>query len=209
MHMLSARDVVVPSEDWELFAESDESVQWRIADGLAVNVLRLKGPSPIPVDAAEATALYTAESAYNGGLPIEVEVIETRAGQVLRSIFKYPIPNRPHGIMIVGIGLLAWEDVHVRVHVEAVELGTTGTREALVFALEPEGFPIRNEQPIKVDSAEDLFEKMAESHRQASANPSDDPKWDDKFPHHPLTRVRAHQQQILSAISVNGMSPCG
>ena len=115
------------------FAGSDALTMhgWGFHATTAAQALRLKGPSPIPVDAAEATAFYTPESAYNGGLP------------------------------------------------------------------------------IKVDSAEDLFEKMAESHRQASANPSGDRKWDDKFPHHPLTRVRAHQQQILSTIAVNGMSPCG
>ena len=183
---------------------------WLVEDGLAVKVMRIAGKSPTPPTITEANAIYTQESQQNGGVLMELESVKTPAGMVLRSVFKCPMPNQPLGTMVVGIGLLAWPEVHVRVHVEAVELGTTGLREAGVMLLDPSAVTnATTTEPIHVHSGDELFKRMAQSRKQMKPHPGDDPKWDEKFPAHPLSRVRRCQGQVLASLRVDGMPMCG
>ncbi|MFT5683052.1 MAG: hypothetical protein ACI8RZ_003979 [Myxococcota bacterium] len=193
-------DLILPSAGWEPHEQTDAVRSWFGDDRVPVRALRVPDPSPVPIDLGVARAHYTAESGEMGGVLVELEVVEAAAGSVLRSVFKYPAPNNPMATYIVGILLLSWPDAHIRIHVEDMEHGTTGGREAAVMVILGDAWPKSDEPPVVVDSMEEMFERMAAARAQHRVLPSDDRTYDASFPHHPLSRVRALQAKILDAM---------
>jgi hypothetical protein len=77
--------------------------------------------------------------------------------------------------------------------------GATGAREAAVALLE--GLPKRaEEEPVVLSSMEEFVQRA----RAAPVRrlPSDDERYDEAFPDHPLSKVRALQAHILGSLVV-------
>lgn len=187
-------DVELPSGGWRALDEPDPTSHlWMTPAQVAVRLVRVDSPSQIPMDLDGARAGYVRDSGQLGGALIEVESVDTSAGTVLRSVFKYAAPNNPRAMYCVGVVLLSYDDVHLRVHTEAMETGTTGGREAAVMVTLGDGWK------TSVPTGDGLVR-----------NPADDAQWDASFPDHPLSRVRAEQRRILEALAVNNAPrPCG
>src|SRR5262249_30565705 len=79
---------------------------------------------------------------------------------------------------------------------------TTGVREAAVMAIEGDRWPKRvAEEPIVVKGVEDMFERMRA--QPLRAIPSDDEKYDQMFPDHPLAKVRRRMNEVVSTLKVS------
>ena len=195
----------LPSAEWELNYKDDSSISWMALDKVAVRVICLSGSSPVPEDLPGATKFYEIESKENGGVLIEAEFVSTEAGRVFRSVHKYQSPENPLNAYIVGIILLTWKKFHIRIHTEAIELGSTGGREAgvaLVNTDQPPEPPVESEEV----TTKQLFDKLRAG--RIAASPSDAAKWDRAFPQHPLSRVRSIQTHIIGTMTTD-LPPSG
>ncbi len=193
--MTTLDDLELPTADWTPHTSDATSRTWWGPTGVAIRLLQIPGPSPIPLDLARARAQYVAESATMGGALIDLQRVRTGVGPVLRSVFKYRSPQNPRAIYYVGILLIPRHDVHFRLHTEAVEHGITGAREAAVLVMHPELWP-------QVEPTRDV----PPGDPPLRVIPSDEPRFDAVFPDHPLSRVRAQQREILPALRRRGAS---
>jgi hypothetical protein len=165
----------------------------------------------------KAREFYGAQCASFKGAMLDLDVLTVDKVELLRGLFKYrsPAPNSM-GIMYVGIIWIPFANFHFQINIEAMEQGTTGMREAAIGVLSPEDYPNpealknypvpkidENAEPIKVSSMEEMFALMRE--RPLIRIISDDPQFDQMFPSHPLTLVRARMGRVIDTLKIDKM----
>lgn len=161
-------------------------------------------------DLESARAFYGDQCASANGAMLEMEICKIDNVEALRGLFKYRYPQNPLAIMYVGILWIPFSEYCLQLNIESVELGITGMREAIVMDLEIEAgtwvppVPLAEGQaepePIMVKDGEDLLARMASTKLRKIS--SDDPKWDDKFSDHPLTKVRRGLDACIATIKL-------
>jgi hypothetical protein len=173
---------------------------WMNAAGIAHRLQFQAGPPDWPFDLTmpEAAAeYYRQQCAAMGGAMVSMEVTTAAGAEALAGLFKYRAPA-PYNLAMyyVGILWLPFREVNFRVNVEAMERGTTGTREAAVMVIEGDRWPKppSDAPPILLKSAEELFERLGSS--PVRRLPSDDAHYDSMFPDHPLSQVRARLADV-------------
>lgn len=160
-----------------------------------------------------AKDFYGNQCAEAEGAMLLLELGKADGAEMLKGIFKYRSPQNPLAIMYVGIIWIPFTEYCLQINIEAVEQGTTGIREAIVSEMMMEDGTFQQEEsfapPIEVDSAEDMFKHMAAQPLRVIS--SDDEKWDEKFPQHPLSLVRKHLKTLTETIklekSMHDMTP--
>ncbi len=143
---------------------------------------------------------YEEECAGFNGKMLSTEVIEVDGVEALMGVFKYRAPDNVRGRMFVGIIWIPFADCTIMLNVEAIESGITGVRESLVAISEPLPVPEFAPDPIHVSSVEEMFAHMGK--QPLTILPSDDPKWDAKFPDHPLSLVRARLKRVVETLKL-------
>jgi hypothetical protein len=170
---------------------------------LDVVLLRLvDGAAPYPYDFRQleaARAFYAHMSASNGGAMLSVDFDRAAGVELMRGVFKYRSPE-PGSLAMYYVGVLAlpFRTFHFQINVESVEHGTTGVREAMVAALSPRPQPTT--PPVQVSSGEELFARMHASRSNLMVLPSDAESYDESFPDHPLSKVRALQRHVVRTL---------
>ena len=187
-------DVILPDTNWAAEPSNDGSRAWVSATSVAIKLFCLEGRGPVPMSLFEARQRYESDSRHLGGVLLELEEVQTKLGPMLRSVFKYHLPQYGPGMYYVGILLHVTDHAHLRLHTEAVEGSPTGWREAAVMVAEPDAWPEFQREPVHGLPHE---RKVV-----VRAVPSDHPKWDTAFQHHPLSRVRAQQHEIITEIDL-------
>jgi hypothetical protein len=186
----------------------DENLRgWMSSAGVA-HLLRFDhGPPPWPFDLRDpegAASFYGAQCADNGGVMLSMGVSTVAGSEALHGLFKYRAPMpRSLAMYYVGILWIPFQEGRFQLNVEAMERGTTGTREAAVSLIEGEAWPrpSSDAQPIQVKSMEEMFARMrATPVRQL---PSDDEKYDASFPDHPLSKVRARLAAVMASAKLD------
>ena len=195
-------DLGFDASGWHLEESSPEHRAWLTPDGDAVLLRLFDGPPPYPYDFRQleaARAFYTHQSASNGGAMLSVDFDRTAGVELMRGVFKYRSPE-PESLAMYYVGVLAlpYRTFHFQINMESVERGTTGVREAMVMALSPR--PLPTTPPIMVSSAEDLFALMRASRSNLTVIPSDAESYDESFPDHPLSKVRALQRHVVRTL---------
>lgn len=151
-----------------------------------------------------ARNFYGNQCAEAKGAMLLLELGKADGAEMLRGIFKYRSPQNPLAIMYAGIIWIPFMECCLQINIEAVEQGTTGIREAIVCSMMMEDETLQEEEsfapPIKVDSAEDMFKHMGAQPLRVIS--SDDEKWDEKFPEHPLSLVRRHLKTVTETIKL-------
>jgi|SRR5665213_161882 len=137
-----------------------------------------------------------------------MQVITIDGIEALRGLFKYhaPGPNRL-AMAYIGILWLPFETCRFQINVEAMELGTTGMREAIVMSLNRENSPQfeQSGNPLVIENEEQLnavYEAVLK--KPPRHLPSDDVKYDAGFPDHPLSQVRARLDKIVESLKFDG-----
>ncbi|MBU6454909.1 MAG: hypothetical protein KGS72_24280 [Cyanobacteria bacterium REEB67] len=138
-----------------------------------------------------------------GAMPF-LELTTVDKAEALRGIFKYRSAGNPLAIAYAGIIWVPFMEGCLQINIEAVEQGTTGMREALVMTMMmDDGTFDRQESfapPIKVNSAEEMFKRMGETPLRVIA--SDDAKWDEIIPGHPLSLVRKNLNMVTESLKL-------
>jgi hypothetical protein len=165
------------------------------------------GPPDWPFDLTkpdEAAEFYRKQCADNGGVMLAMEVTTAAGAEALRGLFKYraPVPGSL-AMYYVGILWLPFQECRFQVNVEAMEAGTTGTREAAAMLNEGDRWPKppADTPPVVLKSAEELFERLGSA--PVRQLPSDDERYDASFPDHPLSQVRARLGQVVTSVRLD------
>ncbi|MFN8553072.1 MAG: hypothetical protein U0103_16490 [Candidatus Obscuribacterales bacterium] len=151
-----------------------------------------------------AKDFYGNQCAEAKGAMILLELGKADGAEMLRGIFKYRSPKNPLAIMYVGIIWIPFMECCLQINIEAAEQGTTGVREAIVCATMMADGTLQQEEsfapPVQVNSAEDMFKHMGAQPLRVIS--SDEEKWDEKFPEHPLSLVRKHLKTVTETIKL-------
>ena len=187
---------------WVLSQESAEHRAWMTPQNDAVVCRLCKLKPPIPFDPANPALLsdyYEQQSREHGGAMISVDISTCRGLEYLRGVFKYRSPQ-PGSLALyyVGIIVFPFKQCSYQINTESLEVGMTGMREAAVMAI-GDGPPIREQPPQLMDGGGEPYADLRSLPLQRI--PADAPKYDAKFPNHPLSKVRRLQTHILSTLS--------
>ncbi len=133
-----------------------------------------------------------------GGGLISLDPIQLDSVDGIECIFK--VPQQPHGMTYICALTLPFSRFSYVIKVLAAELGTTGLRDNIVIgALLQEGkIQIETDGQIRGWARDPYMEQW-----QAAClrNESDDEKYDEQFPDHPLSRLRKIIAHIKNTIS--------
>ena len=106
----------------------------------------------------------------------------------VRQIVNFPNPNRYHGLVYIGSWIIPFKTLSYVVKVQCVEEGTTGVREALLFATGragSAGHRFEDNQVIMPDWNPDAAE------------------FDAEFPTHPLSRLRPAMARLQASLRIS------
>jgi len=187
---------------WNIGQESSSNRIWVTPEKVCVNFQFNSSAPEFPFDLTDkefSTTFYDNHSAELGGAMISVDVAETRGLEYLRGVFKYRSPQPGSRAMyFVGIIILPFKTFSYQINIEAVEVGTTGLREAAVMAI-GDGPPESNETPQIFENMDDFFAKSRAV--KLRRIPADDAKYDEMFSGHPLSQVRRLQSHVIGTLT--------
>jgi hypothetical protein len=173
-------------------AEDRGSVRvWHTPDGDGVGLYYFAVTPDLPADLASLSDLRLALSrmaSESGGAIVEAQVIIVDGCRAVRQCVK--VPQQPSGMTYVGSFILPFRDFSFMLKIQCEERGVTGMREAIILdekfnsgeiQLDPDGGNISGWMNDPYDSARTsgLARCLA-----------DDEEYDQRFPNHPLSRVR-------------------
>lgn len=203
--MVNVDSLTFDLADCELVQQADTECIWVSAANVAYRLKYDPGAIYWPFDLTDldaARVFYRQECQENGGVMLEMDSVTAAGVEGLSGVFKYrsPLPGSL-GMAYVGILWLPFRDCWFQVNVEAVELGTTGMREAAVMVIEGDMWPMEPQTEIPViNSPEELDALYAKSRDKPLRRlPSDDPKYDSSFPEHPLSLVRVGLARVIAS----------
>lgn len=179
-----------PTADWvslggdALSYEGDSSGHrvWRFADGDAVGIFLFRAKPDLPQTRKMDRFIseYGGRVRAGGAGLVECSTLEIRGLPMLRTIVK--VPQAPHGMTYLGSLTLPFARSSYVVKIQCEERGVTGLREAVLLA---EGLR-SNSVTICPESETPITGQW---------NP-DSAEFDERFPQHPISRLRKHLQEI-------------
>lgn len=207
--MASVDSLTFDLADYELVQQADSERIWVSPDHVAYRLKFDRGVIYWPfdlTDPAAAREFYRRECSQNAGEMLEMDVVTAAGAEGLSGVFKYrsPVPGSL-GMAYVGILWLPFRDCRFQVNVEAVEVGATGMREAVVMVIEGDKWPMESQAEIPIiNSPEELDALHAKARERPPRRlPSDDAKYDVSFPQHPLSLVRAGLARVTATAQLD------
>lgn len=151
-------------------------------------VLRFfENPDPIPFNensSKEMRLFYRILLADSHAGIVETDFVEMANLKVVRVISKHP--QEPTGITFTGSLSFYHQDKSYSINIQCIEQETTGMRETVVA----NELLIDDEDSWMQDPYDPTFNGTLLKSR------ADDIEWDEKFPEHPLSRLRASLRKI-------------
>ncbi|MBF5005792.1 hypothetical protein [Diaphorobacter caeni] len=201
----NTRSIQFDVADCTLREQSEEHLGWSTSNDvfLVLRVPKARADWQFDLqDLSAARNYFSSKCADNGGVLLEIEKVVVHGRHALLGLFKYrsPIPQSL-GMMFSNVLWIPYGDWLLEISVESPERGDTGLREAVVLAMGKNNESTAEQAtPIVLDNTEDMFATMRA--RPLQALPSDDRRFDDMFPEHPLSKVRHRMRQLISTVSI-------
>ncbi|MFZ6778712.1 hypothetical protein ACO0LD_17960 [Undibacterium sp. Ji83W] len=198
-------DIQFHKDNWELHEgfENDKAWYTEKRDPARIRFFDRQPDWPFDLrDEKAARDFFEAQSRSLNGVLIEIAVENIAGTECLVGVFKYksPVPN-DLGMYYVGIVWMPFEKFLFQINFESMEKGTTGMREAAV-AMIVNPAPVKSdEEPVMLNSMEELFANLRK--KPVQAVPSDDKKYDEMFAEHPLSKVRALLDHFRNNVKID------
>lgn len=133
---------------------------------------------------------------------IETEKIEVDGCFAIRTIFK--APQQPSGMTYIGSITVPFRDFSYVIKVQCVEQGMTGMRDSLIFAEKS----MNGEVSIDTTNGTRLIGWDADPYDANFVGPvmrnlSEDEKYDEQFPQHPLSRARRVLEHLQATLRLS------
>jgi len=191
--------VIVPHESWTEEKRDASIINWLNADqtmAMTLNYFATKPDLPSVLNKAVLRDyLRNMIISNNGGL-IEVDTVKIQGVNAVKAIFK--VPQTPSGMTYLASYTIPFETCSYVVKLQVPEMGTTGTREALIS----NRMLAKNELVIGEEGMEGWMEDPYNPTFKGGTlmNKAEDPKYDADFPDHPLTIARKWLTEIALTI---------
>lgn len=188
---------------WRPVENGREVRTWQHGDGDVMTPRFFAAPDPTPFDMRDVEQLRAFArmmATSNGGGLVEADRWKHGTYLGMRGLTK--MPQVPSGFTYVG-DLIAQGDVGFAIKVECPETGMTGQREtavALALGIDPAPGLLSRMFGKGPRWHQDLYDEKLRAPVMRSQ--ADDRQWDEKFPTHPLSRLRRHLRAIESSLQV-------
>jgi hypothetical protein len=187
---------------WVLQHEDEQVAHFQNAMGdlLTINYFPMVPDIEASIDDIEALrAFYRRVVEGNGLALIETELARISNLPAVRTLFKGRL-EQIRGFAFIGSYTLPFADCSFVIKVQSVERGITGVRECAVMLLtgatevdDATGKMIGWEQdPYNPEHRADFMRNLA-----------DDAMYDDRFPEHPLSKVRSYLEELAATVLTN------
>jgi len=199
--MRSLHSITFDTSGLHFQGERDGVRVWHTPDGDGIGLYYFSIPPDIKADLRSVDHVrefYRALVMQNNAALIEVDILEVNACQSVRQIIK--VPQQPTGMTYLGSITLPFRDFSYVVNIQCMEYGMTGLRDSIVLA---EKF---NTGEVTIDGEDSTLRGWMQDpydssiHDVFSCNKSESEEYDERFPKHPLSRVRRllrHVQETL------------
>lgn len=186
-----------PRLDWiklvgddPLFERAEGNVQvWRFSDGDGAGAyfFDLEPDLPKTSEFSDFHATLRGAARAAGAALVDFEIVTFAGTPAIRQILR--VPQKPSGMTYLGAITLPFAKFSYVLKVQCEERGVTGIREAVLLAE-----ALKNKTvSLSPDSPNPI---------QGDWDP-DAEKFDQRFPTHPLSRLRRHLRQLESCISID------
>jgi len=186
---------------WKLREKNSDIKVWdnEVGDILSLNFFDKKPDIPVSLsNITELRKFYRKMVTEAGGGIIKIEVIKIKELQAIENIFKMPM--QPSGMIYVASFTIPFRDKSYVIKVQCPEQGITGERDSVVFASFA-NFDDEDDEdfdPFKGWMKDPYDESLTNG---LLMNLSEDEKYDEKFPNHPLSRARKSLDQNKNTIT--------
>jgi len=154
---------------------------------------------PAPLSHQDEVRAHIGDAVEQGqGVLIDFEVVDRDGFRVMRTVAKKRAEGRANAFL--GALQIHFAPCWWLFQLEAIEAGTTGLREAAVFMMMRQ--EDENAWPLQDLGRIESMDALPPAGPPAKL-PSDDPRWDDRFPDHPLSRVRRAQRDLIASMSIS------
>jgi len=185
---------------WSEKDKSRDAIEWdnSKADVLSLNFFNEKPSIPVkPKELKKLRDYYRTMISKAGGGLVSVDVMSVQNLPCIKTIFK--VPQQPDGMTYVGSFTIPLADFSYVVKAKCTETGTTGIRDTMVMQ------DMMSSGKMKMGSfdgwAQDPYQPSFKG--PALRNKSEDEKYDEKFPDHPLSRCRKILANVIATLKIN------
>ena len=191
------KDIFKFNNRWQ-FHDDDESngvAQWsnEFGDILSVNYFPMVPDIQVRLeDIDNLRRFYRSMAEANGLAPLEIELEDLKGLRAVKTLYKVRL--EPTGFAFLGSYTLPFANCSYVIKIQAVESGVTGMRESAVLIIE-DCKEVDEENDKLIGWEVDPYDSAYKA--DFMANKADNPKYDEKFPEHPLSRVREYMREIL------------
>jgi len=198
---------------WHLAEQSASEIIWldsleNCSAVLSLNYFPIKPDIPCALsDTKSLRDSYLAMAIQNGGGLIKADVIEVGGMEAIETIYKFPLPEQAHGLNYIGSVTIPFADLSYVIKVQSGEIGTTGIREAILFAkllpkIELDQDELNSSGSTKMKG---LGKDPYDPSREYANMPTifEDEQYDAEFPDHPLSKVRRWMKNIKQTTALD------
>ncbi len=188
---------------FQVQGDQDNVRTWYTRDGDFIGLFYDGLPPDIAADlnsVPEVRHFYRAQVTPAGFGVVEVDTLKLDDCLAVRTIFKGP--QKPSGMVYVAGITLPFRDFSYLVKVQCNEQAPTGTRDVAVFqSLLGSGEVEMNESGSVEGWSQDPYDASATA--PLMRNRSEDEKYDEQFPDHPLSRLRRILGRIQDSLRIS------
>lgn len=201
--MISIESIKFDTSAWQKLEEAHDHIVWQNDADCAFITMHYFSVAPdIPCALDEIDVLrhsYRQGVSSAGGGLISLDVFELQKLDTVEIICK--IPQEPSGMSYIASLTFPFSQFSYVVKIDTEELGMTGLRDSLVMA------ECMKAGQIEIDSEANAIKGWAADPYDPSwngpslRNKSEDEKYDDNFPQHPLSRARRVLRSIKQSLT--------
>jgi hypothetical protein len=188
---------------FESQGDRDNSRTWHTREGDFIGLFYYDLPPDIAADLDSVSAVrdfYRAQVTPGGLGVVEIDTLKLDDCLAVRTIFK--APQKPSGMVYVGAFTLPFRDFSYVVRAQCNEHGMTGVRDSTVFQSMMQSGEVEMDEARHVRGwSQDPYDASASA--QLMRNRSEDEKYDEQFPDHPLSRLRRILAQIEKSLRIS------
>lgn len=203
--MRTLDSITFDAGNFTLHGDEEGVLTWFNAAGDGIGLYYFPIPPDIPADLnslEDVRNAYRKLAAASGNAIIEVETPMVDGCAAVRTILK--VPQQPHGMIYLGSLTLPFQDFSYVIKVQSEELGITGLRDSEVLdELLGTGevtLDMNGERGRLIGWMLDPYDASIVS--TFARNRAEAQEYDDRFPEHPLSRLRPTLSHIQDTMRV-------
>lgn len=203
----TAQSFVISKDGWKFLQSSPMETLWvneTIPDIMAQR-FSPHPPNDLPADYPNIDshlAMFEAVISKEGGAVVSVDLVTVKDIEAFQTIFKFRMPSNGLGKRYLATLMFPFETFFCGFSFQCDEFGPTGLRENLAHIVETKGKkPERDPDappPTVLKSMDEFFDRIKQA--PITRNPSDDEKYDELVPTHPLSRTRNYLKWLKESL---------